>query len=166
MSQATLKAERNDSETQRSNYGYAKKKMPTSRNVLEERRKGLEREKCQIYQKELGWKGNLLSWWAGKVINLHNLTKDDMRCTFSLGCWRKSKRHGLLWMGEKEEHVVWSGRVSGFPNTHWNFGVLFQSEPDLKTHKVLTQPYAKMLWKVHALLTPDRRWKKNPSELL
>lgn len=44
MYQVTLNAERNDSETQRSNYGYAKKKTPTGRYVLEERKEGLQRE--------------------------------------------------------------------------------------------------------------------------
>ncbi|CAM9906116.1 unnamed protein product, partial [Bubo scandiacus] len=37
----TLKA---DSETQRSNYGHTKKKMPTCRCMLEERKEGVERQ--------------------------------------------------------------------------------------------------------------------------
>ncbi|PKU43396.1 hypothetical protein llap_6302 [Limosa lapponica baueri] len=39
------KAERNDSETQRNDYGHAKKKTPTCGYVLKERKEGLEREK-------------------------------------------------------------------------------------------------------------------------
>lgn len=107
--QATLQAERNDSETQRSNYGHDRKKTPRGRCVLEERKEDLETGKCQTYQKELWWTGNLpISWWGNEATQS---LQRWLEMYFKFGLLEeKQKSRACLGRGESEVHnLEWEG---------------------------------------------------------